>query len=394
MVKLNANLKNLKKNYLFVDVQNKTKEYISENPNARLISMGIGDVTLPLSPVITKAMQDAATEMSDSKTFHGYGPYEGYEFLREAISKKYLDYGVKIKSEEVYVSDGAKSDSANILDILSPDSTVLITDPVYPVYLDSSIMGGYKIKYVDANKDNGFLPLPYEGLKADIIYLCSPNNPTGAVYNKTQLKKWVDFANDNNSLIIFDAAYEAFIEGNDLPHSIFEIEGSRKCAVELCSFSKSAGFTGIRCAYAVIPEELKVGSESLGKVWLRRQSIKFNGVSYITQKAALASLSPEGREETLKCINYYKRNARVLSGAIEKLGFWYTGGENSPYIWFKGPQGMNSWELFDCLLKKANIVSTPGSGFGSNGEGFIRLSSFGSYENTLCAAQRLSGLKF
>ncbi len=394
MVKLNANLKNLKKNYLFVDIQNKAKDYISKNPAAQLISMGIGDVTLPLSPVITKAMQDASREMNDAKNFRGYGPYEGYNFLREAISKKYLDYGVEVKAEEIYVSDGAKSDAANILDVLSSESTVLITDPVYPVYLDASVMSGHKIHYVSATEDNEFLPLPEENLKADIIYICSPNNPTGAVYNRAQLKRWVDFANINESLIIFDAAYEAFIESSDLPHSIFEIEGSRKCAIELCSFSKSAGFTGIRCAYMVIPKELKVGSENLGEVWLRRQSIKFNGVSYITQKAALAALSPEGKEETLKCVRYYKRNARILSEAIKELGFWYTGGENSPYIWFKGPQGMKSWELFDYLLEKANIVSTPGSGFGSNGEGFIRLSSFGSYENTLCAAQRLKSIKF
>lgn len=394
MIKLNTNLKNLKKNYLFVDIQRKTKEYISKNSNAQLISMGIGDVTLPLSPVVTKAMQDSAREMNYAKTFHGYGPYEGYDFLREAISRKYLDYGVEVKAEEIYVSDGAKSDAANILDIFSEESQVLITDPVYPVYLDASIMRGNKVYYVNATKDNNFLPLPEENLKADIIYICSPNNPTGAVYSKSQLKKWIDFANVNESLIIFDAAYEAFIEGFDLPHSIFEIEGARKCAIELCSFSKSAGFTGIRCAYTVIPKELKVGSDKLGEVWLRRQSIKFNGVSYITQKAALAALSLEGNEETLKYVKYYKRNAKILSDAIERLGFWYTGGENSPYIWFKGPTGMNSWELFDYLLEKANIVSTPGSGFGKNGEGFIRLSSFGSYESTLCAAQRLKHIRF
>lgn len=392
MIKLNPNLKNLKKNYLFVDIQKKTDKFISENPDAEIIKMGIGDVTLPLCETVVQAMKKAAEEMGNKETFRGYGPYEGYEFLKEAISEKYKSFGAEIEPSEVYVSDGSKNDVANILDIFAKGSEVLITDPVYPVYLDSNVMAGNSVKYAEATKDNDFLPMPSE--KSDIIYLCSPNNPTGAVYTKKQLKKWVDFATENGSLIIFDAAYEAFIEDENLPHSIFEIEGAEKCAVEFSSFSKAAGFTGVRCAYMIIPNELKISGEKLGDVWLRRQSIKFNGVSYVTQAAAFASLSEKGKEETAKAVKYYKENAKIIAKVMTELGLYNIGSENSPYIWVKAPNSMTSWEFFDYLLKEANIVCTPGSGFGPSGEGFVRISSFNSRENTLIAAERLKKLKF
>lgn len=394
MIKFNSNLNKLKKNYLFVDIARKTREYTCKKPNSDIISMGIGDVTLPLSKVVVNAMKEASNEMLHSDTFRGYGPHEGYEFLRKAISKRYKNLGVEIDPNEVYISDGAKSDAANILDIFSDGSSVLISDPVYPVYQDANVIHGNEVKYAQANENNNFLPLPDEKLKADIICICSPNNPTGAVYSRKQLKKWIDFAIENKSVIIFDAAYEAFIENPDLPHSIFEIEGAKKCAIELCSFSKSAGFTGIRCAYTVISNELEVEGVSVGSAWLRRQSIKFNGVSYITQRAALAALSEEGMKESLKSVRYYKENARVLSRALSNIGLWHVGGDNSPYVWVKCPDNMSSWDTFDYLLEQCNIVCTPGSGFGPSGEGFIRLSSFGTYENTLRAVKRLENIKF
>lgn len=393
MLNLNSNFENLKKNYLFVDIQKRTENYLKENPNASIIKMGIGDVTLPISQCVSRAMKNACAEMENEKTFKGYGPYEGYDFLKSAICSHYLDdFGVLVNPNEIYVSDGAKSDASNILEIFSSDSTVMIADPVYPVYFDSSVIRGNKVKIINATKENNFLPLPQE--RADIIYLCSPNNPTGAVYDKEKLKIWVDFALENESLIIFDAAYESFISDGNLPRSIFEIEGARNCAVELCSFSKSAGFTGVRCAYMIIPNELVINGKKLGDIWLRRQSIKFNGVSYITQKGAEASLSGEGKAEVLKSINYYKRNAKLISETLSSLGIWNCGGENSPYIWMQTPNNIKSWDFFDIFLKKSNIVSTPGVGFGECGEGFMRLSSFNSYENTLIASRRLKDLEF
>lgn len=394
MIKINSNIKNLKKNYLFVDIEKKTKDYLLKNPDAKIIKMGIGDVTLPLCSVVVNAMKESSDEMGQKETFRGYGPYDGYDFLKEAISLKYKESNIDIKAKEIYVSDGSKNDVANILDIFSDNLQVLITDPVYPVYLDSNIMRGNNINFVKSNKENNFTALPNENIKADLIYICSPNNPTGSVYTKEALKKWVKYANENESLIIFDAAYEAFIEDENLPHSIFEIEGAKSCAVELRSFSKAAGFTGIRCAYLVIPDELEVSGQKLGDIWLRRQSIKFNGISYITQKAAAASLTKEGRKETKKAIEYYKRNAKIISDCMTKLGLYNVGANNSPYVWVKTPNNMTSWEFFDYLLEKVNIVCTPGSGFGECGEGFVRLSAFNSYENTLIAKQRFEKLKF
>lgn len=394
MINLNENFNKLKKNYLFAEISKRTEEYKAQNPGADIIKLGIGDVTLPLSDCVLNAMHRAVDEMGDANTFRGYGPYEGYEFLRTAISKSYLKFGINIQPDEVYVSDGAKSDTANILEIFSPDGNVLIPNPTYPVYVDSSVLSGRNICYIDATESNNFLPLPDYSVKASIVYLCSPNNPTGAVYNKQQLKKWVDYALENRAIILFDAAYEAFIEDPDLPHSIFEIEGAKNCAIEICSFSKGAGFTGIRCGYVTIPNSLKVDGKNIGDMWLRRQSIKFNGTSYITQRGAEAALSKEGAEQNLKNIRYYKENAKMLSDTLKSLNIWHIGGKNSPYIWLKCPNNMDSWKFFDILLNEANIVGTPGSGFGSNGEGFFRLSSFGKKEDVRKAIERIKKLNF
>lgn len=394
MINLNENFNKLKKNYLFAEISKRTEEYKAQNPGADIIKLGIGDVTLPLSDCVLNAMHRAVDEMGDANTFRGYGPYEGYEFLRTAISKSYLKFGINIQPDEVYVSDGAKSDTANILEIFSPDGNVLIPNPTYPVYVDSSVLSGRNICYIDATESNNFLPLPDYSVKASIVYLCSPNNPTGAVYNKQQLKKWVDYALENRAIILFDAAYEAFIEDADLPHSIFEIEGAKNCAIEICSFSKGAGFTGIRCGYVTIPNSLKVDGKNIGDMWLRRQSIKFNGISYITQRGAEAALSKEGLEQNLKNIRYYKENASMLSDTLKDLNIWHIGGKNSPYIWLKCPNNMDSWEFFDILLNRVNIVGTPGSGFGTNGEGFFRISSFGKREDVEKAIQRIKKLNF
>ncbi len=394
MIKLNENFNKLKKNYLFAEIARRTEEYKAKNPGADVIKLGIGDVTLPLCKSVLDAMHEAVNEMGNAATFKGYGPYEGYEFLRKAISESYLRYGIDINPDEIYVSDGAKSDTANILEIFEADGNVLIPNPTYPVYVDSSILSGRNISYIDANETNNFLPLPDYSVKPGIIYLCSPNNPTGAVYDKNQLKKWVDYALENRAIILFDAAYEAFIEDPELPHSIFEIEGSKDCAIEICSFSKGAGFTGVRCGYVTIPNNLMIDGKSVGGMWLRRQSIKFNGTSYITQRGAAAALSEEGMEQARHNIDYYKGNAKMLSNTLKEMNIWHIGGENSPYIWLKCPNAMNSWEFFDILLNNANIVGTPGSGFGTNGEGFFRLSSFGSREDVEKAIQRIKSLQF
>lgn len=394
MIKINKNFENLQKNYLFVEMDKRVTAYKKQNPQAKIIRLGIGDVTLPLCPSVISAMHDAVEDMAKKETFKGYGPSHGYEFLREAISKSYLKYGIDIDKDEVYVSDGAKGDTANILEVFDVSGSVLIPDPAYPVYVDSSIISGRDICYVKACQENNFLPMPDYEVEPAIIYLCSPNNPTGAVYSKEQLKKWVDYAIDKQAIIIFDAAYESFITDKNLPHSIYEIENAKKCAIEVCSFSKGAGFTGIRCGYTVVPSEVQVGGKKVGDVWMRRQSCKFNGASYITQKAALAALSEDGRKENKEMINYYRRNAKILVDTMEKLGIWHVGGENSPYVWIKCPNGMKSWDFFDLLLDKANIVGTPGSGFGSSGEGYFRFSSFGSYEDVLEAASRFEKLSF
>ena len=388
-MKVNRNYDNLKESYLFYTISEKVKEFRQKNPDADIIRLGIGDVTLPLPPVCVEAMKKACDEMGTASGFRGYGPYEGYDFLRNAIAGHYKSFGVDIDPCEIYVSDGAKSDIGNILDIFSKDNTVLVTDPVYPVYVDTNIMDGRKVVLAPSGMENGFLPLPDESVDADIIYLCSPNNPTGAVYDREGLKKWVDYAIDRDAVILFDAAYEAFISSPELPHSIFEIEGSEKCAIEFCSFSKTAGFTGTRCGYCVIPDALERVGVPLGSMWLRRQSTKYNGTPYIIQRGAEAAYSPEGRRQTAEMISYYMNNARTLAAAFDSLGIYYTGGINSPYIWFRCPHGMKSWEFFDYLLEKAHVVGTPGVGFGSCGEGFFRMTAFGTAESTAEAAERM-----
>lgn len=385
-MKINTNYDNVKKSYLFVDIAKRIKEYTEANPNAQLIRLGIGDVTRPLAPAVIQAGHKAVEEMGNAATFRGYSPdSQGYAFLRETISGYYASYGVKVDADEIHVSDGAKSDCGNIVDLFDTDNIVLIPDPVYPVYNDSNIMSGRKVIFAEANEANGFIPMPDKKVKCDIIYLCSPNNPTGAVMTKEQVKDWVDYALSQNAVIIYDAAYESFISDKNLPRSIYEIEGARECAIEMCSLSKLAGFTGTRCGYTVMPKQLLGGK--LAAMWARRQSTKFNGVSYIQQRMAEAALSGKGLEESMDNVRYYMKNANLMSETLNKLGIYHTGGQNSPYVWLKC--GGDSWEFFDKLLKKANVVGTPGSGFGKNGEGFFRLTAFNTYEKTVEALERI-----
>ena len=390
-IKINENYFNVKKNYLFSEIAKRVNAYKEANPDADVIRLGIGDVTLPLSPVVVEAMKKASDEMGDAATFRGYAPEYGYDFLREKIAEYYKKFPVNLSAEEIFVSDGAKSDVGNIVDILG-DNEILIPDPVYPVYLDSNIMSGHKVTFIAGSRENGFLPMPDDiERRPYVIYLCSPNNPTGAVYGRDALKKWIDFANETGSLIIFDSAYEAFISG-DYPHSVYEIEGSKTCAVEICSFSKTAGFTGTRCAWSVFPDELTVGENKLSFLWSRRQATKFNGVPYVVQRAAEAALSEEGQKQCRESIAYYMENARIIAAVLKEKGIYFTGGENSPYLWLECPDGKTSWEFFDFLLEKGQIVGTPGAGFGDAGEGYFRLTSFGNRESTLKAAERLKKL--
>lgn len=389
---LNLNFKNIADSYLFSNVNRKVAEYGEKNPGAPIIRLGIGDVTLPLAPAVIEAMQQALCEMSVQESFRGYGPEQGYNFLKNAIQEYYASRSTMLDSDEIFISDGAKSDLGNILDLFSVDNTVLVPDPVYPVYVDTNTMAGRKIIFMDANESNGFLPLPDESVHADIIYLCSPNNPTGAAYDRAGLKAWVDYANKENAVILYDAAYECFIVDDSLPRSIYEIEGAKTCAIEFCSFSKTAGFTGTRCGYTIVPLALERDGMSLNKMWLRRQTTKFNGVPYVVQRGAAAVFSEEGQKQIQENLSYYKQNAKVLAETLDELGIWYTGGKNSPYLWLKCPNGMKSWEFFDFLLEKANVVGTPGSGFGANGEGFFRLTAFGDQQKTLEAAERLKTL--
>ncbi len=388
-MKINENYRNLEESYLFSAIAKKVEEYSFAHPQADIIRMGIGDVTLPICEKAAEAFAAAAREQGKAETFHGYGPEQGYDFLRNTICDYYGRRGVSLTPGEIFVGDGAKSDLGNILDLFDQDNTVLIPDPVYPVYMDTNVMAGRRLVFLDANADNGFLPMPPAGLKGDIIYLCSPNNPTGAVYSRPQLKEWVDYANEQGAVILFDAAYEAFITDKELPRSIFEIEGARTCAIEFCSLSKLASFTGTRCGYTVVPGELERGGLSLRKMWLRRQTTKFNGVSYPVQRAAQAAFSPEGLEECLAHLDVYQENARMITETLKELKIWHIGGENSPYVWMRCPGGMKSWEFFDDLLQKASVVGTPGSGFGKNGEGFFRLTAFGTPENTQKAMERM-----
>lgn len=379
-MKINRYYKNLVDDYLFAEVTKRVDAYKAEFPNSDLISLGIGDVTQPLSLKVAEACKDAAIEMSTKIGFHGYGPYDGYGFLKDAIVDYYKKRKVEINADEVFVTDGAKNALGNFLDLFDIDNTVMIPDPVYPAYVDANVMAGRRIIYVDGTRENGFLPMPPKRGKADIIYICSPNNPTGAAYTNEQLKAWVEFALDNDAAILYDAAYEAFVEPNKAVRSIYEVTGARDCAVEFCSLSKTAGFTGVRCGWTVIPM-----ASPLNRLWLRRQSTKFNGTSYVVQKMAERALRG-GFDETMKSVAVYKDNAKRLAACMDKLGIEYYGGKNAPYIWFYC--GIKSWEFFDYLLKKARLVVTPGSGFGRNGEGWIRLTAFNTPERTDEAIRR------
>ena len=386
---VNKNYQNIADSYLFSTIAKKVSEFAQKNPDKKIIKLGIGDVTLPLCKVVVNALKKASEEMGVKETFHGYGPEQGYDFLKSKIQSYYRSNHVALDNDEIFISDGAKSDLGNILDLFDVNNTVLVPDPVYPVYVDTNTMAGRKIVYIDANAENNFLPLPDESIKADIIYICSPNNPTGAVYNKAQLKSWVDYANKNQSIILFDSAYECFITDKELPRSIYEIEGAKSCAIEFCSLSKMAGFTGTRCGYTVVPKALVFNEMSLNKMWLRRQTTKFNGVPYIIQRGAEAVFTEEGQKEIKENLNYYKENAKIIADTLKRHNIWHIGGQHSPYIWLKCPNNMTSWEFFDYLLNNVQIVGTPGSGFGKNGEGYFRLTSFGSRENTLEAVKRL-----
>ncbi len=390
LMKLNENYFNVSDSYLFSAIAGKVAAYQAAHPQKKVLRLGIGDVTLPLAPAVVSALRAASEEMGKSETFRGYGPEQGYLFLKSAIAGYYKERGIRVDDGEIFVSDGAKSDLGNILDIFGRDNTVLIPDPVYPVYVDTNVMAGRKILYMNASRENGFLPMPDYSVDADLIYLCSPNNPTGAAYSVRQLQQWVDYANAKGAVILYDAAYECFVSEDGLARSVFCAEGAKTCAVEFCSLSKMAGFTGTRCGWTVVPERLAQGKAN--KMWLRRQTTKFNGVPYIVQRAAEAVFSPEGRRQTAENVDYYMNNARVIAQALEELGIWFTGGKNSPYIWLECPHGMDSWQFFDYLLENAQVVGTPGAGFGVNGEGYFRLTAFGSKETTREAVARIKDL--
>ena len=389
-MQLNPHYAELNESYLFSTIAHKVADYQKAHPDADIIRLGIGDVSLPLAASVTRAMHDAVEEQAHKETFHGYIPSEqGYGFLREAIRDYYADHGVTLDLSEIFVSDGAKSDLGNLLDLFSQDNTVLVPDPVYPVYVDDNVMAGRKILYLPANAENNFLPMPDAAPHADIVYLCSPNNPTGATYTVEQLKAWVRWAKQNDALILFDAAYECFVTEPGLARSIYEVEGAKEVAVEVCSFSKIAGFTGTRCGYTVVPQDIRQGDLSLNKMWLRRQTTKFNGVAYVVQRGAAAVFTPEGMREIRENLNYYRKNAAVIAQALDEMGIWYCGGKNSPYIWLRCPNQMDSWAFFDWLLENANVVGTPGEGFGACGQGYFRLTAFGDADRTKEAAQRI-----
>ena len=392
MLKPNHNYSDLKDSYLFYRIAQKTRAYVEAHQGAYLYRLGIGDVSLPLCRAVIDALHEAVDDQAVKETFHGYMPECGAHFFRAAVAGYYAKRGVKLDEEEVFVSSGASDELGDILDLFDKLANALVLEPAYPAYVDANVMAGRKIVRLASGEENGFLPLPDKDINADILYICSPNNPTGAVFSKEQLKKWVDYANKKGAVILFDAAYEAFIEDETLPHSIFEIDGARTCAIEICSLSKTAGFTGVRCGYTVVPNALVREGTSLNRLWARRQSTKFNGVSYITQMGAAAVFTEEGERQIRENIDYYRSNAKIISDCLDELGIWYTGGKNSPYIWMKCPNGMTSWEFFDYLLENAQVVGTPGSGFGKNGEGFFRLTAFGTHENTKKACERIRAL--
>ncbi len=388
-MRINEHYLTLEESYLFSEIAHRVARYTEAHPEADVIRMGIGDVTLPLCPAVVNALEAAGAEQGKKETFHGYGPEQGYDFLRKAVLEYYRERGISLELADIFIGDGAKSDLGNILDLFHEDNTVLIPDPVYPVYRDTNQMAGRRIRYLNATRENGFLPMPDWNQPADLIYLCSPNNPTGAVYTRNQLEEWVRYANQQGAVLLFDAAYEAFVQDPALPRSIFEIDGAKTCAMEFCSLSKTAGFTGMRCGYTVIPGDLQRGGVPLQALWLRRQTTKFNGVSYPVQRAAAAVFTPEGMAGCRKNLEVYRQNALLISQTLTDMGLWHVGGVNSPYLWMECPNGMSSWEFFDHLLQGPHIVGTPGSGFGKNGEGFFRLTAFGSPESTREAMARL-----
>lgn len=392
MITPNMHYCDLKDSYLFFNIAKKTKAYLEEHPGTHLYRMGIGDVSLPLCDAVIKALHEAVDDQASPERFHGYMPEPGAPFLRTTIAEYYRKRGIDLADDEVFVSSGASDELGDILDLFDRSGSSLVIEPAYPAYVDANVMAGRKVVHLASGKENGFLPDPSDDAKADLLYICSPNNPTGAVFNREQLKRWVDFANENGSVILFDAAYEAFIEEDHLPRSIMEIEGAKKCAIEICSFSKTAGFTGTRLGYTIIPKDLVRNGLRFNDMWVRNRTTKTNGVSYIIQKGGAAVFTEEGQKQIRANIRFYKENAKILTDALDSLGIWYTGGKNAPYIWMKCPNGMGSWEFFDYLLHEIQVVGTPGEGFGACGEGFFRFSTFGNREDTIEAAKRLKKL--
>lgn len=379
----------LKDTYLFNTIYRKTDEYLAAHPGEHVLKLGVGDVSYPLCKKVIEALHEAVDDQSRIETFHGYMPEHGAMFLREAIAKYYSGWDVDMTTDEVFVSSGACDDLGDLLEMFDRDNTVLVIEPAYPEYVDTNLLYGRKVIHLPAGEGDGFLPLPDESIDADIIYICSPNNPTGSAYTREKLKKWVDYANKKDAVILYDAAYEIFIEEDDVSHSIYEIEGADTCAVEVCSFSKTAGFTGTRVGYTIVPSKLERMGVNLNALWSRNRETRTNGISYILQKGASAVFTPEGQKQIYESISVYKKNAKVIMDALDKCGFWYVGGKNSPYVWMKCPNNMGSWEFFDYLLNELQIVGTPGVGFGSCGEGFLRLSAFGDPDDTKEAAKRI-----
>lgn len=389
MVKPNMYYNELKDSYLFYNIAQKTRTYVENHPGVKLLRMGIGDVSLPLCDAVIKALHEAVDDQASKSSFHGYMPECGAPFLREAIVKYYAKRGISLSAEEIFVSSGASDELGDVLDLFDRSNQVLVIEPAYPAYVDANVMAGRKIMYLVSGEENEFLPEPNEKTEADIIYICSPNNPTGAVFSRSQLQAWVNYANKRGSIILFDTAYEAFIEDEILPHSIFELDGAETCAIEICSFSKTAGFTGTRLGYTIIPKALKRNGMNMNEMWVRNRTTKTNGVSYIIQKGGAAVFSEEGQKQIHENIQIYKKNAKVLMQTLDQLGIWYCGGKNAPYIWMKCPRGMKSWEFFDYLLQEIQVVGTPGEGFGACGEGYFRFSTFSSPEDTKEAAKRI-----
>ena len=392
MIAMNKHYGELQDSYLFDHIGQKVKAYEKEHPGVPLYRMGIGDVTLPLCSQVIRALHEAVDDQAVKERFHGYMPECGAPFLREVIAGHYGKRGVALSQKEVFISSGASDELGDLLDLFGRESTALVLEPAYPAYVDASILAGRNVLHLASGRENGFLPEPEKGLKADLIYLCSPNNPTGAVFSRNQLQSWVNYANQTGALILFDAAYEAFIEEPGLPRSIFELDGAKTCAIEICSLSKTAGFTGTRLGYTIIPKALEREGMNLNAMWVRNRTTKTNGVSYILQKGGAAVFTPEGQKEIQENIGVYKKNAKVLMKVFDQVGLWYCGGKNAPYLWLECPKGMKSWEFFDYLLREIQVIGTPGAGFGSCGEGYFRFSTFGSPEDTVEAARRLEKL--